>query len=254
MAACPKGHESDATDYCDICGWPMEQSAAPGGPQTVACPECGVPVDGRFCENCGYDIVLGGPQPRPGTSAPAPPSSTPAPSSGTPPAPGSAMRYPVPQPVSVESDPHEIEGRTIGPPPPGLTWVATITSDRAHFDRMRAQNGPDLARVEFPDYYPERRILLNGTDILIGKSSGSQGLHPEIDLSIPPSDIAVSRSHAVLHTTGDALTVTDLGSTNGTCLNGSARPIPAKTPVPLRHGDRIHLGGWTTITVTLESR
>ncbi|QLY27548.1 FHA domain-containing protein [Nocardia huaxiensis] len=221
MPVCAKGHQSEATDYCDVCGWPMAQAAAP----SAQCPECSAPLVGRFCEDCGFDTVLPRPVPRP---------------------------EPVSPPKPVPDEPNPITGITIGPPPPGERWVATITADRAHFARMRAQQGPDLDLVEFPDFYPERRIMLNGTDILIGKRSESQGLYPHIDLSIAPADIAVSRSHAILHTTGRTLTITDLGSTNGTCVNGGSRPIPANTPVPLRNGDRIHVGGWTTITVTLE--
>ncbi|MBB5913025.1 pSer/pThr/pTyr-binding forkhead associated (FHA) protein [Nocardia transvalensis] len=131
--------------------------------------------------------------------------------------------------------------------------MANITADRELFDRMRAREGPDAERVEFPSFYPERRIPLDGNDFLIGKHSASQGLLPEIDLGTAPVDIGVSRSHARLHIDGDTVTVTDLGSTNGTSLNGSDDVIEPETAIPLRSGDRIHVGGWTTITVTRES-
>ncbi|PXX57412.1 FHA domain-containing protein [Nocardia tenerifensis] len=117
---------------------------------------------------------------------------------------------------------------------------------------MIARKGPDADQVGFPAFYPERRITLRGTDFLIGKRSVSQGVDPDIDLGIAPADVGVSRSHATIHLEGDRLTVTDLGSTNGTGVNGSDELIPAKTAVPLRDGDRIHLGGWTTIVFTME--
>ncbi|WP_082870823.1 FHA domain-containing protein [Nocardia terpenica] len=129
-------------------------------------------------------------------------------------------------------------------------WVAIVTADREFYERVRARKGPDADRVEFPDYYPQRRIGLQGTDFLIGKRSVSQGVYPDIDLGIPPVDIGVSRSHARIHLDGDTVTVTDLGSTNGTSLNGSDDLIPPHTPIPLHPDDRIHVGGWTTITVT----
>jgi predicted component of type VI protein secretion system len=94
--------------------------------------------------------------------------------------------------------------------------------------------------------------VLRGTDILIGKRSVSQGLQPDIDLGIAPADAGVSRAHAMIHVAADGLSITDLGSTNGTSLNGSDDLIPAKVAVPLRSGDRIHLGGWTTIKVSAE--
>src|SRR5215469_607830 len=83
MAACPAGHDSAATDYCDVCGMRMEPpgKAGPGGQgepggqmtgaqATVArvtaamppgqsgqlCPRCGAVRSGRFCEGCGLDL------------------------------------------------------------------------------------------------------------------------------------------------------------------------------------------------------
>ena len=41
----------------------------------------------------------------------------------------------------------------------------------------------------------------------------------------------------------------DLGSANGTRLNGAAEPLPAETEVPVKAGDRVHLGVWTTLTL-----
>lgn len=133
-----------------------------------------------------------------------------------------------------------------------VVWVATVTADREFYDRVLARKGPDADQVGFPAFYPERRIVLHGNDILIGKRSVSQGLSPGIDLGIAPADVGVSRAHATLHLDTDGLTVTDLGSTNGTSVNGSDELIPARVPVRLRSGDRIHLGGWTTIVFSAE--
>ncbi|MEV6773788.1 FHA domain-containing protein [Nocardia sp. NPDC051030] len=213
MPTCPEGHPSVSTDYCDTCGSPMGSESHAATINFTQCPACGAPVAGRFCEDCGHDTLLPAPPPPP----PPPP------------------------------DPHGTEGGEAL-----AVWVATITADRAHYSRMLAQKGPDAQRLEFPEYYPNRRITLRGTDILIGKHSDSQGVHPDIDLGMAPVDIAVSRTHAIIHIDGTAVTVTDLGSTNGTCLNGNPDPIRAKVAVPLHNGDRIHVGGWTTITLTSE--
>ncbi|MEU0869764.1 FHA domain-containing protein [Nocardia brasiliensis] len=136
--------------------------------------------------------------------------------------------------------------------PAAVVWVATVTADREFYDRVIARKGPDADQVGFPAFYPERRIVLHGNDILIGKRSASQGLSPDIDLGIAPADVGVSRAHATLHLDVDGLTVTDLGSTNGTSVNGSDDRIPPRVPVRLRSGDRIHLGGWTTIVLSAE--
>lgn len=67
MATCPAGHSSTATDYCDVCGMPIDAAApAPAAAATVAaepqpCPSCGTvnSPDALFCEACGYDYTTG---------------------------------------------------------------------------------------------------------------------------------------------------------------------------------------------------
>jgi hypothetical protein len=201
-----------ATDYCDVCGAALGSGAAPAPEAQAQCPACSAPIAGRFCEVCGHDSAL----PSPGQAAPDP---------------------------------------IVGGSEPGAAqpvWVATVAADRDFYERVLARKGPDAEQVEFPGYYPERRIPLQGSDFLIGKRSVSQGVLPDIDLGIAPVDIGVSRSHARIHLDADGITVTDLGSTNGTSLNGTDDLIEPRTPVPLHSGDRIHVGGWTTITVAAE--
>ena len=57
MAACPKGHESETTDYCDVCGAAMASSGQQPAPSSdprpapatrpAVCPECQTPMTGR---------------------------------------------------------------------------------------------------------------------------------------------------------------------------------------------------------------
>ncbi|MFI9503955.1 FHA domain-containing protein [Nocardia sp. NPDC052566] len=216
MVICPDGHESGTPDYCDVCG------ASIGLASAAAVPVATSPI--ALCPSCGspsagrFCEVCGH---------------------------DSALPAPQEGPATiVESVPL---------PPAAAGWVAVITADREFFERVQARKGPDADQVEFPAFYPERRIALHGSEILIGKRSVSQGLTPDIDLGIAPADAGVSRAHAMLRVTSEGLTITDLGSTNGTSLNGSDELIPAESAVPLRHGDRIHLGGWTTIVVSTES-
>jgi pSer/pThr/pTyr-binding forkhead associated (FHA) protein len=72
---------------------------------------------------------------------------------------------------------------------------------------------------------------------------------PQIDLALHPADRGVSTQHAVLRLRETGLTITDIGSTNGTSLNGSDDRLPEGQETPLADGDRIHVGAWTTITV-----
>ncbi|MEV0251552.1 FHA domain-containing protein [Nocardia sp. NPDC050712] len=226
MVTCPDGHFSLSTDYCDQCGTQIESPPRPEPAVADRCPECGTPGAGsRFCEGCGHDFVLGTPaRPEPTLIGPAP----------------TLVGRP-PELATIPPDPRPI---------PELTWIATVTADRAFYERVQARNGPDADQVAFPAYFPERRIPLHGSDILIGKHSVSQGVNPDIDLGIPPADAGVSRAHATLRLTRDTATITDLGSTNGTSLNDSETDIPRDTAVPVHPGDRIHLGAWTTITLS----
>jgi FHA domain len=127
-----------------------------------------------------------------------------------------------------------------------VEWTAVVAADRDYYKRVNARGGPDT--VEFPEFFPERRIALRGTT-LIGRANRSQGVMPGIDLGIHPTDRGVSTQHAVLRMHGSELTITDLGSTNGTSLNDSDDLLANGEEVALADGDRIHLGAWTTITV-----
>lgn len=135
----------------------------------------------------------------------------------------------------------------VSPAAPVAVWTAVVTADRDFYERVLARGGPDT--VEFPTFFPERRIILQGNTTLIGRGNPKQGVEPEIDLGIEPVDRGVSTQHAVLRLSGTGLTITDLGSTNGTSLNGSDGLLANGSETPLADGDRIHVGAWTTITV-----
>jgi len=135
---------------------------------------------------------------------------------------------------------------------PARAWTAIIVADRAYYDAVVARGGPDAGAVIFPPYCPPRDVTLSGAQIRIGRHSASRGVTPEIDLAGPPEDPGVSHLHAVLLAQPDGTWVlVDPGSTNGTCLNDDPKPIGVNVPVPVRDGDRIHIGAWTTITLRL---
>ena len=73
----------------------------------------------------------------------------------------------------------------------------------------------------------------------IGRRDPRQNHFPELDLAEHDRGIA-SRHHATIQRDGDFYTITDLGSTNGTYLNGAL--ITARLPQRLRQGDRIKIG------------
>ncbi len=137
-------------------------------------------------------------------------------------------------------------------PSAGVTWTAVVTADRDYFETVQGASGPDAAAISFPAYCPERRFRLSGTEVRVGRRSVSRGIDPEIDLTGPPADPGVSRLHAVLVAAPDGTwSVVDPGSANGTFVNGDE--IPQGKAVPLRDGDRIHLGAWTALTITSDT-
>ena len=83
--------------------------------------------------------------------------------------------------------------------------------------------------------------LADRTKFTLGRVSDEQPIIPDIDLT-PYQAYAsgVSRLHAVLKRKGKGVVVSDLGSSNGTFLNG--KRIEKHKDKPVNHGDIISLG------------
>jgi hypothetical protein len=128
--------------------------------------------------------------------------------------------------------------------------LALVVDADADYYGAQVERG-DIIESEFPypKYPHERRFSFTEGPVRIGRASASRGLIPEIDLTGPPLDPAVSHLHAQFLRHEEGWVVVDLGSANGTRLNDSEEPLEAETEIPVKQGDRIHLGVWTTITV-----
>jgi hypothetical protein len=162
-----------------------------------------------------------------------------------------------PDPTALAAGAHSTAGQSAGGSPASAgqsaanskTWWATVEADRAYYDRFSA-GGP----VDFPDQPPpSQSIPLLAAKVALGRRSRSRGTSPEIDLSGPPEDPAVSHAHASLIRQPDgSFSLLDAGSTNGTRVNDEEDPVALDVPRPLVSGDRIYLGAWSR--VTLEER
>ncbi|NDD63509.1 MAG: FHA domain-containing protein, partial [Acidobacteria bacterium] len=79
---------------------------------------------------------------------------------------------------------------------------------------------------------------------LIGRMDPNRGIRPEVDLSKYDPAARVSRRHARIIAHGNQYFIEDLGSANGTLLNGSIRLVQGK-PQVLTSGDELKLGETT---------
>jgi len=78
-------------------------------------------------------------------------------------------------------------------------------------------------------------------EITIGRRSEGQPIIPDIDLTpYKALESGVSRLHVSIQFTEKEITLTDLGSVNGTWLNG--KRVSAHTPYPINLGDLMRLG------------
>ena len=131
-----------------------------------------------------------------------------------------------------------------------MTFVThRISTAEAHREAQR-----DIGRIQpFPPAHVRSWIslnmiergqilpLANRSEFTLGRSAEGQSIVPDVDLSsLNAYDNGVSRLHAILKLFEEQIVIMDLGSSNGTYLNGSRLTPYVDTPVA--HGDVIHLG------------
>lgn len=222
-ATCPAGHRSATADYCDQCGARID------APPAIAPNEGAAPADTSAT---------------PVTSAS--PASPPCPQCGTPRTGHDRFcetcGFDLAQPAALAPADASPSGSTDA----SLSvWAAEVAPDLAYFERVAPEG------LTFPHAEAARTIALDTIRVRIGRQSRPGEDAPEIEVGDP----AVSRLHATLvHAPDGAWTIVDERSSNGTTLNEDNDPIPPHLEVPLREGDRVHVGAWTTITLALRSR
>lgn len=116
----------------------------------------------------------------------------------------------------------------------GRTVRRSVAGDRdAEFETWAAT----LVVTQGPDAGNEHPV--GAPRILVGRG-------PAVDLALV--DDGISQQHLALEFTGEGFRVVDLGSTNGTRVNG--RDVQSQD---LKHGDRVALGGHE-LQLVLEKR
>ena len=281
-AVCPNGHTSEAEDYCDVCGSPIDPSAVtpagsaqpPGAAQPGGAgqPANGAPAGaGQPAEAQGEAVSEGGVSGIPGgqssldLDAPAP--TEPAPAE---PAPTEASRLECPNchtenpegALFCEACGYDF---TTGAMPRASAAEAASSALAGPGEEEQGEPFEWVAEVWVdPDWYATQEaedpcpspglptlIPLRHKSLLLGRVSSSRNTHPEIDLSTDPG---VSRRHAQLTTDGTRWFVEDLDSSNGTFVAPASGPLPDQ---PIQVGpkreldddDRLYVGAWTRVVV-----
>ena len=76
--------------------------------------------------------------------------------------------------------------------------------------------------------------------MLLGRASDAEDYRPDFDMTFYDEGDYVSRRHARITKGETGYHITDLGSSNGTIVNG--QPLDAQRARLLRNGDRIKVG------------
>ena len=107
-------------------------------------------------------------------------------------------------------------------------------------------NGPRISLVIMNS---GRRLNLDvSDDLLIGRKDNARGIFPDVDLGLDGGfDAGVSRRHAILSYTDGIYRLEDLGSANGTFINGQR--LPPQASATLADGDELKCG---TLLVRVE--
>jgi hypothetical protein len=83
--------------------------------------------------------------------------------------------------------------------------------------------------------------LKDRTEFTLGRSAAGQPILPDVDLTAYNAYTnGVSRLHAAIKLENNRIVVIDLGSSNGTYLNGTRLSPYIETPIS--HGDLVYLG------------
>jgi hypothetical protein len=236
MYSCTKGHNSTEADFCSECGAKITAAgiaelvsnptnkSAPVQTESInsqSCPDCSTLHEsdsGNFCEICGYNFLTN-------TKGGDPLSNFPPPFKS----PVNSTTAPTQLPTKTDSVPLAAD-TTLG------QWRIVMTID------------PSLATPDSPSPPPNQApvtINLKQGANLIGRTSQARAIHPEIPLDL---DDAVSSRHGILTLQSDgSLVLRDIGSSNGTMVNG--KEIAVMADIPIASGDQITLGHWTRLQI-----
>lgn len=123
--------------------------------------------------------------------------------------------------------------------PQRLSKTSAEPIDRSRWGTGRFDDNNQL--IIHVQNHPKPIIVRPGPQLVLGRSDLLAGVKPDQDLTMYRAiERGVSRTHAAIRRTGKTLFIEDLGSSNGTWLNG-LRLLPGR-PHKLHDGDEVRLG------------
>jgi Protein of unknown function (DUF3662)/FHA domain len=140
--------------------------------------------------------------------------------------PAAEGRQPPPQP---QAPARQSPPPPVSDPEPGGRTMVYSTSERV----------AEPLREPARDEQRTALLLMDGKRLVVGPAGVTMGRSRQCDVTV--DDPNVSRTHAEIRARGGSWVVTDLGSTNGSRLNGR----PLDQPTVLKEGDEIELGTTT---------
>lgn len=246
MIVCPNcNHENpEGATQCEACYTFL--------PSTSSCPNCGATVqsDATFCGQCGFNLQSSEEKERNGNDIANPPETE------------------INLPVTSKAAEGKFVGATPEPSPVAVQTSATATEEPEMTEVVLPQSDPtevalhqiEATEVMHPAESTEvvslpitkvSKVTLqhvqtntnyelppNTSVFYIGRPNDQTT--PDIDVSAFPDADIVSRVHADIRQEGDSFYVQDLGSANGTYVNG--KRITMGNREQLKTGDRIALG------------
>ncbi len=196
----------------------------------MTCPTCGEPYvyGALFCLECGAYLLEAGAM----TTPPPQVANTP-------------VQHPVvPAWLQVVPDTSPPAGPEPSQPVPplrsGQTPNRALSPDEGTARGAMPAGGAHSVRLFITS--SRRMVTLPMThEVRIGRTDPKRNIYPELDLTVDGGlDAGVSRMHAAIQVQDGEIVIVDLGSSNGTRVNG-VELLPNR-PQPLHDGDEVELG------------
>jgi hypothetical protein len=119
-------------------------------------------------------------------------------------------------------------------------WMGETTDVHGIVSPFQHQAGPRTIRLKIGDSKREVEVLLDKV-IHLGRVDPASNVFPEVDLTRDdPLAKSISRRHIRILKQGDMVVVEDLGSINGTFING--KRLDPYLPELIADGDKLQLG------------